>query len=525
MVIMTLSQKFENKFTQFENAMKKFAYTDFYLIWVSLVVFVGWVTKCAPIGFCGLILTACIMLVTLDDLLPLVPCIFNAVLMIYTNKIEELLFMWPIFIPLVLAIGIFVVRNMRAKFAMSRLALSQAHALDGSNIKLSRKDKIAYTFRHYNFSQGMGKMFYVQLAVSIVLLFGGIGVISAERFMGGFPIAIALGFGVLGVYLLLNLFLKRDHNRDVGLFFGKMMTYIGIVLCLELIITIVRSGMPISDWPNSYWDLGWGIRNNVATYLSLTMPMTFYLVTRYRHGWIPFLIGVFQGVCIVLTMSRGGMIGGVITGVFSLIFIVIKSKNKKRTLIPIAILCVAVIIVLVIFRDYVVQVIGAIADRGFGSNGRDALYLEAIELFKKYPFQGAGMGYLGNNFDLSVMSFYWFHSTFFQIIGSMGIVGLIVYAIYYFQRFKVLFSNIKCSFNLFILAMWLGFEAYGMIDTTTFVPFPNMMLIILTCLLLESPSSRKEGYVDEYNCNLYSQRTKAFANRISKDVDEYVRAI
>ena len=89
---------------------------------------------------------------------------------------------------------------------------------------------------------------------------------------------------------------------------------------------------------------------------------------------------------------------------------------------------------------------------------------------------------------------YWFHSTLFQVIGSLGIVGLAAYIWYYAVRAKLLFKNIKNTFNLFILAIWIGFEGYCMIDAGTFIPYPNMMLIIVTALLLElqSPCKAKD---------------------------------
>lgn len=451
----------------FTRAMRKFITTDFYFIIVTAIVTAAWILQSAQLGFIGLIAISSIALLFADDIVPFTINIFGAVLMIYDSEVSTFIDMWWVFIPLGIALIVFIARNVKGK-----------------------------RFR-------LGKMFFPQLAVTVALFIGGLGVVEKDDYMRALPTIIALGVGVLAVYLLYVNFAKRDEHRDYGLMFAKILMYIGIAVCIELIFCIVRSGLAPSEWNRSYWDTGWGNRNNIATFLLFTAPMCLYLATRYKHtGWIYILIGIAQYACLIMTFSRGGILFGAIGGVVGLILLIVKAPSKKRMLITIGVIVLAIAVFAVIFRDKISDMLESLMSRGTGLSGRDKLYEEAWELFLEHPILGVGMGYVGTGpSSLTTMQMYLFHSTFYQVVACMGIVGLACYLYYYGARLFILFRGIKHKFNLFILVAWIGFEGYSMVDTGTMVPFPNMMLVIVTMLLLEilPRDNRFEGSPDKYN--------------------------
>lgn len=453
----------------FEKKVRAFTYTDWYLILVCFIVFTAWIGQSAIWGFTGLILLTCFVLLTADDILPLTINIFAAVLMIYKASVEEFLYLWPLLIPLVFCIVFFAIRNFKRDFHL-------------------------------------GKMFFPQLAVTLALLLGGVGIVSSADYVRAMPTVMFLGFGVLMIYVLFNIYLKKDNKRDIALFFAKVMMYIGIVVCLELIIVIVGSKTAPSEWHTTYWDVGWGNRNNIATYLLFTAPMCLYLSTRYKHSWLYLIIGLFQYACLVMTFSRGGIIFGFVGGVCAAVFSIVKSPNKKRALISWGIVALCALIAYLSLMSHVNDMIRSLLARGTGTSGRDILYKEGWALFKQHPFQGVGMGYIGTGpSPITEMNMYLFHSTFFQVLANMGLVGIVCYGWYYAVRCKILFKNIKNKFNLFMLVVWIGFEGYSMIDTGTMIPFPNMVLIIIGVLLLEKlgGTTAFEGIVDKNNSTLY----------------------
>ena len=155
---------------------------------------------------------------------------------------------------------------------------------------------------------------------------------------------------------------------------------------------------------------------------------------------------------------------------------------------------------------------------------RDCLYAEAWKLFCSHPFLGVGLGYNGDHFAINTMQFYWFHSTLFQVLANMGVVGVLAYAFYYIARFRTL-RKLRNPFNVFMLIAWLGFEGYSMMDTGTFVPFPTMALVLVTAGIAELISSRPQfrGEADAYNRTFSRAGVAAEARRYDAFTPAYVR--
>jgi len=216
------------------------------------------------------------------------------------------------------------------------------------------------------------------------------------------------------------------------------------------------------------------------------MPMCFYVASKSKCPAIPILIGVIHYFASIMTLSRGGILFGLITLVFCLVYLFFSQKNKKRMLFHyIVVLVVLGIVYACIYQDFN-ALIKELIDRGIGTSGRDKLYEEAWNGFKDHPIFGLGMGYDGPNYDQDVINFYWFHSTLFQVIGSMGIVGIVAFGYFYFVRYKQVFSYIKIDKSLwYVFFSMLGFEMYSMIDTGTFIPVPFMSIMIFINMILE----------------------------------------
>lgn len=454
-----------------ENFVKKFIYTDYYMWLILSIVFIGWVTKCAPFGFIALILVSSFVLLFADDLLPLLVNIFSAVLMIYTDTVDEFLYLWPVFIPLGISIAVFVVRNVKVK-----------KTLDDNKYHL-------------------GKMFFPQLAVSLALILGGVGVVSGEGYLVALPNTLFLGVGVLGVYALARNFIRTDTDIDKTVYFAKILAYVGMVVGLQLVVAVARVGAPPAEWVHSTWDIGWGNRNNVATYFLFTAPMCMYLFTKHKYGVVYMLMAIFQYCCLIMTFSRGGVLFGAIAFVVGCVFIILKARDRRRQLCYVGGIFALILVFYLVFMDEVNDVIKGLLGRGTSLNGRDVLYVEAWDLFKQHPFQGVGLGYVGEGpGGFNDIKLYWFHSTFFQVLACMGIVGVLAYGYKYVVKIMLLVKNLRNSFNLFVIVALIGFEGYSIIDTGTMVPFPNMMLVAIMMCLVEMFTSNPDTVTFDKLC-------------------------
>ena len=193
---------------------------------------------------------------------------------------------------------------------------------------------------------------------------------------------------------------------------------------------------------------------------------------------------------------------------------IIKSPSRKQTLILLGVYVVIFGVATYFLLDKISGIAESLIRRGTGLSGRDMLYEEGVELFKQHPIFGVGIGYIGTGqYPITTMQIYLYYSTAIQIIASTGAIGIAAYAYYYATRIYLLFRNGGHKFNLFMLAVRIGFEGYSMMDTGTFVPFPNMMLVIILTFILEiNPSDKRfEGVADEYN-SLFPKRNKLAKN-------------
>jgi len=453
-----------SNFLKVIEGIKKFAYTDFYFILLGILVCIGWFTKNPIHGFCSLIFVSIVMLLILDDITPLIANIFFAPLMIYTDKVDEFLFMWPTFIPLGIAILFFIIKNGRHKF-------------------------------HF------GKMCLPQLAISFALLIGGLGVVSIEDYQRALPMGLVLGIGVLAFYLLVNHFITRDPKRDYGLVISKIVFYVGLFICVQELSRIIETDLPLTQFNNIDLNLGWAVRTNIGMFLGISGIFGLYLGIRYRWSLHYLLLTALQYACLFMSYSRGGILFGFIGLIVGIIFMFVLSKDRVLTLTYFLIVIGLVFIVCMSLKEEILLIIKGLLDRGFDTSNRAELYREAVGIFKEYSFLGAGLGYNGPYYNINDMGFYWFHSTFFQIIACMGLVGIMCYSIFYVCKCKILFDNIKNPFNMFVLAAMIEFEGYSMIDTGTFVPFPFVMLMTVIFLVVERNTNKTLhiDYVDSYN--------------------------
>ncbi len=435
--------------------LKKFYYSDAYLAAAALLCFVSWITELPAIGFVLGSLLIAVSLVILDDITPFAVVVLFAPAIISQPAVEPYAYSAIGAIPLVAAL-IFHICWYPPKKARTR-------------------------------------MFYPQLAIAFAMLLGGLGIIPTEHYTSALGYTLMLGFFVLVIYLFFAYYGGRNEYCKLSVYAAKLLTWYGILIGLEIIGFYAVNKPPFSSWGStSVVDVGWSIDNNLATVLLFASPMAFYLAVTQRHKWFYALLGVLNFAFTVLTFSRGGILFGVIMGVITIIYAFVKVKGKDRwqIAIPTMIAVIAVAAVYFANMDAINGIIVKLVNKqDAGISGRDKLYAEALQMFLQNPLFGAGMGFHGNHYvmqDVPFFKFYWFHSTLFQIIGSTGLVGIAAFLYFYIARYGIVFKRIRRNtFAQVALLSFLGFEAYSMIDTGTFIPYPVMTVAMLLTLFVE----------------------------------------
>ena len=425
----------------------RFLYSRTYFLLLCALVYLSWLFEVEVYGVIGVIIFASIVLVMRKDTTPLIAIIF-VIAMIFPKNIDPLIYAdyFYCFIPLPIAIVVHFVR-FRSPFRV-------------------------------------GKLFFPQLAVSIALLLGGIGSISSEMYVRGLTYAILLGFAILFFYFFFYLYAYPPKNVNLKNWIAHLLNAVGILIVCQVVTRFIQEP-DLHLRVGSGVSLGWGLGNNFATILLFSVAGTLYLATKSKLSFVYLLLAVAQYLAIVFSWSRGAtLFGAIILPMYLVALIIGAKKNRKVVLISLGILLVGAIVAVALLWDQIYELIDKILAQGTGVSGRDKLYQEAIDEFMANPIFGAGIGFDGNYYRLETMPMYWFHSTLFQIIGSMGAIGIVAYAWYYFARYRIMVRK-KCIFSIFMLIGMLGFEGYSMIDTGTFVPIPIMIMVILMTMVIE----------------------------------------
>ena len=327
-------------------------------------------------------------------------------------------------------------------------------------------------------------MFWAIALYAIALLLGGVGYISVQDYfkIPSLYYVVLLGPGMLCFYIFYQAYLTHDSCDNVD-YFARAMVALGVTILLIWISQYVidyRAGEDIGIFfPYRQF------KNNLGNYTLLAMPFSFYLAVK-RNGLksaVLFILGALQYVAIVLSACRGGTVAATILMPFLIIYTLVVSSGASRKIfggLLVLVVVVAVLLIALNFEAVRNKISSLIAD---GTSGRKGLYAEAWHNFLSHPLNGVGIGYISPKpaKPQQEMTMYWYHSTFFQVIASMGIIGLVTWLFMTLIRLHVIVK--KDAFNIFMLFAFLGFEGYSMINTGDFAPLPFVTMLTFMCVL------------------------------------------
>lgn len=287
------------------------------------------------------------------------------------------------------------------------------------------------------------KLVFSLISFSFALMTNGIfsGVWTYKNLIFGFLNTLVYFFLFLFVFCAL----KREENtsRLVEYFCYISLLLSAIIICemLHLFITadgLFSNGAIVKDKVA----LGWGIWNIIGTSLAVLVPSLFYGAMTARRYYIYFIFSTLSYVFSVLSMSRNALVFSSLC-YFSCILIASFFGNHK--IFYRRIFCVMLLLSLILgivffgkirllFLDYF--------ERGFSDSGRFQLWSLAISTFRESPLFGSGFYGLRTDLIFEYSSFpRMAHNTFFQILSSMGIFGLISYAWYRIKTVKVIIKR------------------------------------------------------------------------------------
>lgn len=261
------------------------------------------------------------------------------------------------------------------------------------------------------------------------------------------------------------------------------MIYMGL-FAVYMIIEFYLANIPEVMQTKGIIYMQW--RNNISTYLMLAMPFVAFKAIK-RPSYI-FLALLFY-CCILLAGSRGGLVFGGIELLMTMSILIGLDKRHRWTFISIGL---GIVLAIALFFEDFYGFFGATFDRlimgisGAEKEVRLQLFERAFQDFNHNPIFGTGLAYMGNRdvHPSAKFALCWYHCEPLQIMGSLGVVGIIAYANQLFDRFVILLKK-KTIFSVTVLVSYVGLEMMSIVNPGIFCPLPYLFLIILMLAVVE----------------------------------------
>ena len=329
-------------------------------------------------------------------------------------------------------------------------------------------------------------------------MFGGMAVFCAALCLNGaFSVNYTVAnlfyvssflLSLLGVYALFSAYVR--FNETSFDYFLYCLVLSGLLISAELVLvyfTTVRfaDGSIVKESVL----LGWGVWTAIGGMLAFLMPACFYFAGKHRRGWIGYLLGLAEMVCILLSQSRGALVVGGVILVLCLLLLCLRGEYRKRNRwMTVGVICAGICFA-GIFSDKLLALLQNFNAYGFGDNGRFDLWKTGIRHFLENPFFGSGFydSFVNESWKKDVYP-YLYHNTVVQMLGAAGTVGFIGYAWHRFCTVRLVLKNpnpVKSYLGLCIAGLLL----FSLLDVLFFNTYPT---VIYSLMLVFMDRSEKE---------------------------------
>ena len=284
------------------------------------------------------------------------------------------------------------------------------------------------------------------------------------------------------IYFIVYVFFVINLNDKSFRMICLTFSYLAIILFFECFLTVYnmhleRPGVNILSF--AYF-LGWGVCNEAGIMLCFSMPFIAILLLKAEdlpHIIINVLKSALLMFGIIFTTSRGSYLFGAIMAVALFILIMIFAKHKIKILITSLItLCVSILIFYFAFDKidlpkFINDVKDFVFYNKFDDNGRKDLWNMATNIWKQnFLTITFGNGIVAEYYNANSATgyrevFVVYHSTFYEALATVGIIGVIALLIHFIEKYLMLFK-FELSVALVMLFGYLILDIYGMIDNT-----------------------------------------------------------
>lgn len=345
---------------------------------------------------------------------------------------------------------------------------------------------VIFHFSYYRKRITLGENFTGICAVAVAVTLGGLFSISSEDYfrLVSLYYVFALGLGMVGGYLLVRASLEGRSVEESSKRFAIFM-YLWGVFAMYMVYQFVFANSEVIAEINSIPDFQWS--NNISTVLMFTLPFPFYFGLEKWWHMIP---GYLMYIAIMLTGSRGGMLLGTAEILIITIYVIFASGKHLQRLIAVGVMAVATFVVInnTFGLSELLNFDSLKKPEEFVSSGEPRIILlrRSFEDFKSNILFGRGLGYQGNidayNPKKGALNFY--HMMIPQIIGSMGLCGIVGYSWQFILRIRTLLRRIN-NYTVCLFISYLGVFMMSQVNPGEFVPLPYSLIAVTIFIIME----------------------------------------
>ena len=416
--------------------IRDFATTDAFMILCLLLAYGSVVFDIPAVGIGIMSVFLCVLFLITDDiLLPMAPLLLLCCLAFLCT--EQLYLLW-LLIPLVGTLAYRFIRNLR----------------------LSRQAKHFYSLPAI-------------IAVAVAVTLSGLFAMSPADYFQPIPLVnvLCIGIFMIPIYLFFKGGMVCRRSYDVADKVASIMYLLGMFLAF-MILRLFLVHPELWDAENvalALSSIAWW-RNGAATLTVMALPFVFYYAVQH-HPLHLFSAAVIYGAA-VLSGSRGALVCGGIQVLFCLIYFC--HHRKKARLIVSFVLLGCAALALIFHRqlwDLAHHLLRLKLDLDLlMQEPRALLVFRSFEDFIRYPIFGTGFGYTGN-YDICVLVVNWYHSLLPQIIGGMGVVGILAYGYQFYLRLRLMCTAPRTPYMGALILGYLGIFIYSQIDPGLMTPY------------------------------------------------------
>ena len=356
--------------------------------------------------------------------------------------------------------------------------------------------------KQYRENLRVGRSFIGLCAVTVAVTLGGLGFISSADYLSGSSLfyVVGLGMGMMLFYIIVKSNFTEDSPREVA----RIMYVTGLLACF----CVLR--FYVADWElfTATWhSVKFQSENNLSTFLMLAMPFPLYYASK---RYVDVFSVILMYACILLTGSRGGQLMGTVE--FFVILTVFACQRKQAKGFRIlcgstAMLCMSLLLLflprLASFFNIIPDITETPTVQAFFTTLKDyfldkddaryKLILRMRDDFASNPLFGVGIGYTGNTdlYSPAKGAMNWYHVWFAQVVGSMGILGILAYGYQLLERVVIFFKN-RSLLNLTFFLAYIGLFLMSQVNPGEFCPIPYAALAVTFFAMMEERPKKAE---------------------------------